>query len=172
MIDNNVYIRYRMQKNDNYLTTQTLIFPKDTERVIHGDINLKAVINLENFYKYPQIGDVYIKPIQDDGIETIMNFNLFLYRRIMLLSLDDLGMNWKCIVNDKQGPFRLMTIGKDTFKNLFLNLDEFIYKHYVKLLTDIKVKISFEGYIEGLFMKYLGKDGKSKKLLIRETWRD
>ena len=171
MADNNVYIRYRIYSNNDHLS-QTLIFPKDIERVIYGDIHLKSIIDSEGFYKYPQIGDVYMRPVKDnDGIETIMNLNLFLYRGIMLLSFEDLGMNWKCIVNDKQGPFRLMTIGKDTFKNLFLNLDEFIDKHCVALLSDIKIKINFEGYIRGLFMKYMGTDGRPKKLLIKEKWR-
>lgn len=172
MTNNNIYIRYRVY-NDNHRLTQTFIFPKDVQRVIYGDVNLKDIINSEGFYKYPQIGDVYIRPIQNgEGIETIINLNLFLYRRILLLSFDDLGMNWKCIVNEKQSPFRLMTIGKDTFKNLFLNLDEFINKHCVTLLSDIKMKINFEGYVEALFVKYLNKEGKSKKLLIKEKWRN
>lgn len=165
MIDD-LFVRYKKVKvYPYYIEKAQLIFQKNKKRIFHKS-EFCLIDDLDQFSLYPNFGNVYIRKM-DNETEYIMRLDQILFHYEQCYSGN--CVIWSCKTNDKDSPFRLLTIGRDTFANHFINLNDFIDKHHVTLLTDIIVGLEYNMF-SYIFMKYLGKNGKPKRLLIKERF--
>ena len=162
-----LYIRFKLVSTG--WSKGQLILPKDKMRMFHKSA-FNLIDDLDTFSFYPNCGNIYMK-LSDHAskkcVEKIILLDQLLYSSEPFYSLDK-PPKFKLITNDKNGPFRLLTIGTDTFSNLLMNIEDFIKKHHVQLLTDIKI-VTSEGCYYDLYFEYI-RDGKPKRVLVREEY--
>lgn len=165
----NLYIRYK--RWSNYLRGYIKL-SKDQPRLISKE-QIQQFPDIDTFCKFPSIGNVYLKIHRDTKeIEEIIRLDILLYKRYLLLGLDDdCGLNWKAVCTDeKSGPFYLLTIGKNTFHDFLIQIDHIISYKHVNLTHDIYIFLSDEGFFRAIYVRYLNNQNKFKRLLIRKEW--
>lgn len=167
MIDE-LFVRYkRIRKEPWYIERSQLILEKDKRNLFHKS-EFCLIEDLHKFSLYPNLGNVYIKRGSNE-IEYITRLDQMLFNFEHVYHLDNM-VTWSCKTTDIQNSqFKLLCIGRDTFANLLINLRDFIDKHNVILLSDIIICLEYDMF-NAIFMKYLNKNGRPSRLLIRERF--
>lgn len=161
---NNLYIKYRKLHRENVIEKIVLMLPKDEPRIFQS--SALENMDLKDYVYFPNFGGVYVKPLQEQGSMHIEKLDQFLYTREP--SSFNYTVVFKCVVNEKQGPFYTASLGRDIFVNQLLNIEQIISQNKIKLVDDIEIICDGDGDYEKLMFAYYDQDNKIRRLKLEE----
>lgn len=160
---NDLCIRYRQC---NRSVHGKIYLDKNTKHIVHRS-DIQNFKDISTFSKYFSIGNAYIKKIGKSEYEYILGLEPFLFSHVLLLSLEDTGLDWCAMSTDKYGPFRGILPGRNSFVGYLLSIEELIEQYHIRLTHDTVIFLD-DDWIKAMYIRYEGqKDKKMKKLLIK-----